>query len=54
MVSLLESSALEPSPCAKVSEGGSPEGFLLDFALDSGADAPESEHASDSRNVTNT
>jgi hypothetical protein len=53
MVSLLESSALGLS---KVSEGGSPEGLILDFALDSGAgaDAPGSEYASDSRNVTNT
>lgn len=53
MVSLLESSALELSTCAKVSEGGSPEGLILDFDLDSGADA-ESEYASDCRNVTNT
>ena len=54
MVSLLESTALELSPCAKVSEGGSPEGLILDFALDFGADAPESEYASDCRYVTNT
>ena len=44
MVSLLESSDLELS--------GSPEELILD--LDSGADATESEYASDCRNVTNT
>ena len=54
IVPLLESSALELSPRAKLSEGRSPEGLILDFDLDSGADAPESEHASDCRNVTNT
>jgi hypothetical protein len=55
MVSLLGTSVLLLSPpWAKVDEGGSPEGLILDFALGSGADAPESEYASDCRNVTNT